>query len=92
MLLNKANGFLNIHTCVRWSIFLLKNHKVVWETNDLIQNNGFANEKDNVIYEKMNTCFADKDLSSWTGLGRSGHVRSQSFGPIWHVSGPKMIF
>ena len=31
-------------------------------------------------------------LSSWTGLGRSGHDRSQSFGPIWHVSGPEMVF
>ena len=33
-----------------------------------------------------------KYLSSWTGLGRSGHDRSQSFRPIWHVSGPKMVF
>ena len=31
-----------------------------------------------------------KYLSSWTGLGRSGHDRSQSFGLIWHVSGPKI--
>ena len=23
---------------------------------------------------------------------RSGHARSQSFGPIWHVSGPKLTF
>ena len=38
------------------------------------------------------TCFADKDLSSWTGLGRSGHDRSQSFGPTSHVSGPKLAF
>ena len=33
-----------------------------------------------------------KYLSSWTGLGRSGHDGSQSFGAIWHVSGPKMVF
>ena len=33
-----------------------------------------------------------KYLSSWTGLGRSGHDGSQSFGPIWHVSGPEMVF
>ena len=32
------------------------------------------------------------NLLSKTGLGRSGHVRSQSFGPIWHVSGPEMVF
>ena len=23
---------------------------------------------------------------------RSGHDGSQSFGPIWHVSGPEMVF
>ena len=32
------------------------------------------------------------NLLSKTGLGRSGHVRFQTFGPIWHVSGPKMVF
>ena len=32
------------------------------------------------------------NLHSKTGLGRSGHVRFQTFGPIWHVSGPKMVF
>ena len=30
------------------------------------------------------------NLLSKTGLGRSGHDRSQSFGPIWHGSGPEM--
>ena len=34
---------------------------------------------------------ADRNLSSWTGLGRSGHVQSQSFGLISHVSGPKLV-
>ena len=32
------------------------------------------------------------NLLSKTGLGRSGHVRFQTFGPIWHVSDPKMVF
>ena len=32
------------------------------------------------------------NLHSKTGLGRSGHVRFQTFGPIWHVSSPKMVF
>ena len=41
---------------------------------------------------KLKTCFADKDLSSWTGKSRSGHDRSQSFGSILHVSGPEIIF
>ena len=33
-----------------------------------------------------------KYLSSWTGLGRSGHDGSQSFGPIWHVQVQKWYF
>ncbi len=32
------------------------------------------------------------NLLNKTGLGRSGHDRSQSFGLIWHVSGPKIVF
>ena len=32
------------------------------------------------------------NLFSKTGLGRSGHVRFQTFGPIWHVSGPEIVF
>ena len=40
---------------------------------------------------KMKTCFADKDLSSWTGLGRSGHVQIPTFGSISHFSGRKLI-
>ena len=32
------------------------------------------------------------NLHSKTGLGRFGHVWFQSFGPIWHVSGPEMVF
>ena len=42
----------------------------------------FANKKwKGVISEKIKakTSFADKDLSSWTGLGRSGHVQITTF-------------
>ena len=56
------------------------------------KHNKFANKEwKGVISEKnkAKTCFADKDLSSWTGLGRSGHVQITTFGPIWHVSGSK---
>ena len=65
------------------------------KTHDFIKDYKFANkERENVISEKIKakTCFADKDLSSWTGLGRSGHDRSQSFGPISRVSDPKLSF
>ena len=62
------------------------------KTDDFQKYNKFADEKwKGVISEKIKakTCFADKDLSSWTGLGRSGHVQITTFGPIWHVSGSK---
>ena len=55
----------------------------------------FANKKwKGVISEKIkaHTCFADKDLSSWTGLGRPGNVQSQSFNLISHISDPKQNF
>ena len=42
--------------------------------------------------KKGKACFADKDLSSWTGLGISGHVRSQTFGQISHISVPELTF
>ena len=32
------------------------------------------------------------NLLSKTGLGRSGQVRFQTFGPSWHISGPEMVF
>ena len=65
------------------------------KTSNLIKNNKFANKKwKRVISEKMKakTCFADKDLSSWTGLGKSGHVQITTFGPILHVLGSKFVF
>ena len=55
----------------------------------------FVNKKwKGAISEKIKakTCFADKDLSSWTGLGRSGHDRSQSFSKKSYVSVPKHSF
>ena len=59
------------------------------------KHNKIANKKwKGVISEKIKakTCFADKDLSSWTGKSRSGHDRSQSFGAIWHFSDPEIVF
>ena len=55
----------------------------------------FVNKKwKGVISEKIKTfpLACTKYLSSWTDLGRSGHDRFQTFGRIWHVSGPKMVF
>ena len=53
----------------------------------------FINKKEGVISEiKVKASFADKDLSSWTGLGRSGHVQIPTFGQISRASGPKPTF
>ena len=53
------------------------------KTQDFQKNEEFDNKKwKDVISEKIKAkiCFADKDLSSWTGKSRSGHDRSQSLG------------
>ena len=44
------------------------------------------------LFNKSNDFIKMINLLSKTGLGRSGHDRSQSFGPIWYVSGPEMVF
>ena len=44
------------------------------------------------LFSKTDDFIKIINLFSKTGLGRSGHDRSQSFGPIWHVSGPQMVF
>ena len=56
--------------------------------------NLFSKTDDFIKSEKIKAfpLVCSKYLSSWTGLGRSRHVRFQTFGPIWHVSGPEMVF
>ena len=44
------------------------------------------------LLNKINDFIKMINLLSKTGLGRSGHVRFQTFAPIWHVSGPEMVF
>ena len=65
------------------------------KTDDLIKMiNLFSKTDDFIKSEKIKAypLVCSKDLSSWTGLGRSGHDGSQTFGPISHVSGPEMVF
>ena len=66
------------------------------KTDDFIKNDKFLfNKTEDFIKSEKIKAFplvCSKYLSSWTGLGRSGHDGSQSFGPIWHVSGPEMVF
>ena len=44
------------------------------------------------LFSRTNDFIKMINLLSKTGLGRSGHVRFQTFGPISHVSGPEMVF
>ena len=44
------------------------------------------------LFSKTDDFIKMINLLSKTGLGRSGHVRFQTFGPIWHVSGQKWYF
>ena len=55
----------------------------------------FANEKWKGVISvkiKAKNCFADKDLFSWTGLGRAGHVQITTVGLIWHGFGFSIRF
>ena len=61
----------------------------------ILSNNRFVNKEwKGVKSEKIKVfpLVCSKYLSSWTGLGRSGHVRFPTFGQISHVSGPKLSF
>ena len=44
------------------------------------------------LLNKTNDIIIMINLLSKTGLGRSGHVRFPTFGPISHVSDPKIVF
>ena len=44
------------------------------------------------LFSKTDDFIKNTNLLSKTGLGRSEHVRFQTFGPIWHVSGSEMVF
>ena len=73
----------------------IKDNKLVNKANDFkIKIHLLSSTDDFVKSEKIKVfpMVCSKYLSSWTGLGRSGHVRFQTFGPICHVSGPKMVF
>ena len=63
------------------------------KTYDFMTNDEFANRKwKGVKSEKIFPLVCSKYLSSWTGLGRSGHVRFPTCGPILHVLGSRCVF
>ena len=62
------------------------------KTDDFIKMiNLFSKTDDFIQVEKIKAfpLVCSKYLSSWTGLGRSGHVQITTFGQIWDVSGSK---
>ena len=64
------------------------------KTNNLIKYKCANRKWKGVISEKIKVfpLVCSKYLSSWTGLGRSGHVRFLTFGRILHVLGSKIVF
>ena len=70
----------------------VKNINMFNKTHDVIKDDKYVNKK-----ERCNSCkkyvrwFA-VGPRAWTGLGKSGHVQSQSFGQISHTSGPMLSF
>ena len=55
----------------------------------------FVNKKGKGVKSEKIKVFplvCSKYLSSWTGLGRSGHDKITASGPISHVSGSKLSF
>ena len=66
------------------------------KTNDFIKKNInlHIKAKDFIKSEKIKAfpLVCSKYLSSWTGLGRSGHVQITTLSPISHFSGPNMVF
>ena len=65
------------------------------EADDFIRNDKFANKKLKGVKSKEIKVFplaCSKYLSSWTGLGKSGHVQSQSFGQISPILVSEFIF
>ena len=63
---------------------------MIFQKKNKIANKNWNGVKSEKI--KVFPLVCSKYLSSWTGLGRSGHDGSQSFGQILHVSGPEMVF
>ena len=64
------------------------------KTDDFIKNDKFTNKEWKGVFSKKIKIFplvCSKYLSSWTGLGRSGHVRFPTFGRILHALGSKFV-
>ena len=61
---------------------------MILQANDTFSNKKWKGVKSEKV--KVFPLVCSKYLSSWTGLGRSGHDQITTFGLISHVSGPKL--
>ena len=68
----------------------LKNHVILPKNLNIEPK--IPKENGKLIKIKVFPLVCSKYLSSWTGLGRSGHVQITTFGSISHVSGPEIVF
>ena len=75
--LSKTNDFIKMINSLSKTDDFIKMINLFSKTDDFIQSEKI----------KIFPLVCSKYLSSWTGLGRSGHVQITTFGPIWHVSG-----
>ena len=59
---------------MNWRRKTYETHECQVKQMILLNNHEFVNEQGKCVIseKKIKACFADKDLSSWTGLGRSG--------------------
>ena len=84
----------------RKSLILIKNYKIINKSIqivnlEILKVKTWFGDKDlfsSICLVKQMILQKIINLLSKTGVGGSGHVRFQTFGPIWHVSGPKMVF
>ena len=67
---------------------------LLMKSPDSYDNYKFANKrrKGVILQKKIFPLVCSKYLSSWTGLGRSGHVQIPTLGQILHLSNPKLVF
>ena len=93
--LSKTVDFIKMLNSLSKTDDFIKMINSLSKTNDFTKMINLLNKTDDFMKSEKIKAFplvCSKYLSSWTGLGRSGHAGSQSFGPIWHVSDPKRVF
>ena len=94
------NLFGKTHDFIKMINLLIKTYdctsmiNLLIKANDFTTNAEFLNKqwKGVILGKKVFPLVCSKYLSSWTGLGWSGHDQITTFGQLSHVSGPKLSF